>query len=142
MAGIKRGIADAAFSEIIRERSDWTCECCGKQFPLGSSRRSLHASHYFSRRHRGLRFHPSNTFAHCFTCHQRFGENPDDFSLWVEKTIGEGMVEMLRERRNSIYKMDKGEEKLIATHYKDELRIMREKRADGETGYLEFISWY
>ena len=142
MAGISRTPADAAFSFCIRERNDWHCEYCYRYFPDDSGRRSLHCSHFYGRRHRGLRFHASNAFAHCYTCHKRLGENPADFTFWVEQKLGEGMVEMLRERRNSIYKMGKGELKEIAAHYRNELKTMHEKRANGEVGYLDFLSWY
>jgi len=52
------------------------------------------------------------------------------------------MVEMLRERRNSIYKLAKGELKDISRHYRNELKTMQEKRNNGETGRIEFLSWY
>ena len=30
---LKRDPLDAVFSDLVRERADWTCECCGKYFP-------------------------------------------------------------------------------------------------------------
>ncbi len=71
-----------------------------------------------------------------------FTGNPADHVLWVTEQLGEGMMEILRERRNSIYKLAKGEEKEIAAHYRNELKTMEAKRADGETGRIEFLSWY
>ena len=142
MAAIRRTPADAAFSHCIRERADWTCERCGKYFPPDSNRRGLHASHFYGRRHKGLRFHTSNCFSHCYKCHQTLGENPADFALWVENHIGSGMYEIIRERKNSIYKMEKNELAEIADHYRQELKNMEQRRAEGAVGYLNFLSWY
>ena len=42
---------------------------------------------------------------------------------------------------NSRVKVSKIEEKEIAKHYREQLKIMQEKRAAGEEGRIEFESW-
>lgn len=48
---------------------------------------------------------------------------------------------MLQEKRDSKVKITKLEEKDIAAHYRKQLKIMEDRRLDGETGKLDFESW-
>ena len=139
MSGVKIKPADTAFSKCVRERSDWTCECCGKKYEENSQ--GLHCSHFYSRRHRTIRWCADNAASHCFGCHQRLGGNPLEFSKWIEEHLGEAGVEILTEKRNSLVKVSKQEEKEIAKHYREQLKKMKEERANGKTGRVEFESW-
>ena len=141
MPGIKLNPADTAFSKCVRERTDYTCEVCGGQYEEGD--RGLHCSHYFGRRAYSVRFDPANAFAHCFACHQRLGSNPDDFARWADGVLGSGRVQLLRERRedNSLGKTVKKNLKDVAKHYREQLKIMKAKRADGAVGRIEFEGW-
>jgi hypothetical protein len=136
MGGIKRSPADIAFSNAIRERADWTCEHCEEK---GGQ---LQNSHFYGRRHRGLRFLPSNCACLCVNCHRFFTEDPAAHTYWFTQHVGEGMMEILREKKNSIYKMSKGELKEIAAFYRQECRLLKEARDNGETGRLEISSYY
>ena len=143
MAGIRRTPADKWYSDCVRERNFWTCESCFRYFPEGRARQGIHVAHFYGRRHRGLRWHAHNGFCLCAGCHFAFGDSPSEWVVWVEGKLGAGMMEILKERKNSIYKMEKGEEKEIAKHYRDELKLMQETRAGGNgTGRIEFLSWY
>ena len=42
---------------------------------------------------------------------------------------------------NSKVKVSKMEEKEIAKHYREQLKIIEQKRADGVIGYIEFESY-
>lgn len=70
------------------------------------------------------------------------GANPHEFQLWVEKILGSGRYAILTERKNDInigkqmFKDNKAGH--IAKHYKKQHAILSEKRADGETEYLDF----
>ena len=55
--------------------------------------------------------------------------------------FGQDREEILIEKRNSRLKVPKIEEKNIAKHYRDELKKIQEKRTEGETGYIDFVSW-
>ena len=142
MPGIKRTPADAAFSDCVRERTDYHCENCGKYTPEGRSRQGFDCAHIYGRRHKILRWHPDNAFALCRGCHNYFGENPIEFAAFTVRKLGDGLVDHLRERKREQYKLGKGEEKEIAKHYREQLAIMRKKRANGKTGRIEFQSWY
>ncbi len=135
---IKIKPSDKWFSRCIRERTSWTCEVCGSSHEEGSQ--GLHCSHYFGRRAKSLRWAKDNAFAMCFGCHQKLGSNPDDFREWVSAKIGEGMIQILREKREDIglAKLFKKNEKEVSKHYKNEYESMLEKRNAGETGRIEF----
>ena len=138
--GIKRDAADSWFSKCVRERTNYTCEVCHKQYERSST--GLHCSHYHGRSNKSVRWHGDNAFAHCFGCHQKMGANPHEFQLWTENILGSGRYDLLTERKNDtnlgkqLHKDNKAG--LIAKHYKEQHGIMSEKRADGETMYLDF----
>ena len=136
---IKISPADSAFSKCVRERNDWTCERCHKQYDKGST--GLHCSHIFGRRARTIRWCGDNAQALCFSCHQWFGGNPLDATQWLTETLGQGHIDLLREKRENIVKVSKLEEKDIAKHYREELKTLEKKRAEGVTGRIEFVSY-
>lgn len=115
------------------------CEVCRKKFERGAQ--NLHCSHVFSRRHNSTRYSPENCFAHCFTCHQRLGGDPVNFSMWVEERIGPKKLEQLRVKAQLILKLTKQDKQYIAAHYRQQSTIMLEKRKQGHTGYLNFEHW-
>ena len=141
MPRLKVTPADLWFSKCIREAAAWKCQCCGKQYEEGTQ--GLHCSHYFGRRANALRYCPDNAFAHCFGCHQRLGANPDDFRRWVAERIGEGMIDVLREKREDIglAKSIKKNLKDVAKHYKAEYERLKSKRLEGEMGELEVFEY-
>ena len=136
---VKIKAADTNFSRCVREASNWTCERCKTQYPKGAT--GLHCSHIFSRRHRTIRWCKDNVQALCYACHQWFGGNPVDSGLWVTNYVGAGAIELITEKRDSKVKVSKLEEKDIAKHYKEELKKLEERRANGEQGPLDFQSW-
>jgi hypothetical protein len=86
MGGIKRTAADKRFSDMIRERDDWTCQRCGKQYVPPT--KALHAMHNFGRAckkcttknpkpHVCARLDPSNALAGCYGCHRLVDSRPD-----------------------------------------------------------------
>ena len=141
--GIKRDAADNWFSKCVRERTDYTCEVCFKQYDRSST--GLHASHFWGRGSKSTRWAGSNAFAHCYSCHQKLSANPHDFTHWVRMSLGETGYEMLLERKNDtnlgkqLVKDNKAG--LIAKHYREQHKILIQKRQDGDTGYIDFIDY-
>ena len=138
---IKRTPADDAFSKCVRAAADYTCECCGRQYEESSM--GLHCSHYFGRRAYSVRFDPGNAFSHCFACHQTLGSNPDDFRKWALGAIGEGRIQLLRERREdtNLAKSIRKNLKDVAKHYREELKRIKSLRAEGVTGKIEIVGY-
>jgi len=132
---VKRDKVDIVFSNLVRERANHTCECCGRQG-------RMEASHFYGRRDRKLRWHPDNASCLCHTCHRRFTENPNEHVAWYETLVGSGVMDMLRERHNdNRIKYSKVDLEDIYKHLKSEYAKMLEVRADGYNGRLEFEAY-
>ena len=140
--GIKITPADQWFAKCVKERADWTCEYSNKYFPEGD-RRGIECSHLFSRRHYSIRFDPRNAFAHSTHSHFHLGGNPVLFSRWAEEQLGSGCIERLIEKKNdtNLAKLVKKNLKDVAKHYKQEYERMRQLRAEGVTGRIEFAGY-
>jgi hypothetical protein len=82
-----------------------------------------------------------NAQALCFSCHQWYGGNPADSGLWITDLLGEGHMAILREKMNSRVKVSKLEEKDIAKHYREQLKLIEQQRAEGKVGRIEFESY-
>lgn len=126
---MKISTADKYFSLCIRESNNWTCERCGKEYLERS--RGLHCSHIYSRTHRTIRWCKDNAQALCFYCHDWYGNNPADSGLWIAEILGEGHIQLLREKRDSRIKVSKLEEKEIGKYYKGEYERMLSQRGMG-----------
>lgn len=131
---LKISTADKYFSMCIREARNHTCETCGKTG-------RMEASHVYSRRHRTIRWDKLNIMCQCNGCHRAWHESPLKSFAWFESEYGQGRIDILREKMNSKIKVPKSEEKEIASHYRAQLKLIEQKRADGETGYIDFESW-
>ena len=138
-APMKISSADTAFAKCVKARTNWVCEKCEAQHEEGSQ--GLHCSHIFSRRHRTLRWCGDNAQSLCFSCHSWFGGNPADSGSWIIDLLGNGHIDLLREKRDSRMKVSKLDERDIALHYRLQLKIIDQKRLDGVTGRIEFESW-
>ncbi len=143
MKRIKLNPADVAFAKCVREAANHTCLRCGIRKPPTGTRGSdgMECSHVFSRRHRTIRWAKENAKCLCSAHHRWWHENPVDAAKWYESLVGESHLALLREKRDSMIKVSKDEEKLIAKHYRSELRKLEQRRKDGETGQLDFTSY-
>lgn len=138
MGAIKRTPADVAFSLCIRERSDWTCERCGTKYEPGA--RGLECSHYHTRGKWGVRFHGLNAEALCTGCHflegglKRADLNLSEFEIGVLTDLVND-TSLGKEIRKT---KGKGE---IAKHFREQLKVMQGKRAQGVRGRIDFEEW-
>jgi hypothetical protein len=128
--------ADSWFSKCVRERAEWACERCRKQYEPGTM--GLHCSHIFGRIHKATRWHPMNAVAHCYACHQYLGANPVEFRDWAIAHMGAERLEWVRKLHLSIYPTTAKLRKEIAAHYRKEHASLLERRLGGLTGRLEF----
>lgn len=117
MSGIKRTAADKWFSDAVRLRANNQCEHCG----AGGR---TECAHIVGRREKVLRWCADNAVSLCHTCHRSFTENPYDFVQWLVKHTGEGMLEILAEKRRGILKYNKATRDEVASHYRQEYRRM------------------
>ncbi|EJQ4806634.1 hypothetical protein NX236_003484 [Salmonella enterica] len=139
---LKRDKFDDVFSQLVRERTDWQCDYCGRSFH--HERQKLHCSHFKSRRHKATISHPYNAFAHCVGCHRKLEEDPYEFTAHAEIVYGEMTIERVARLacvpvRLKTWQMDE-----LYQHMKNELKRLQELRAHGVTGRIDFTlpDWY
>lgn len=139
------GKIDRLFSSLVRERSDWTCERCGLEFPearLVKKCRGLDASHFWGRSRRATRWYGWNVFAHCTGCHRHLSANPTEFHVWVKSQMSEESFDDLMLRANAVRKYTKADKEEMFLHFQDQLAYMQRRRAEkGEIGYIDFVDW-
>jgi hypothetical protein len=137
---IKITPADKYFSLCIRERSDNTCERCGKVYSEG---RGLQCCHYESRRNYSTRFEPLNAFALCYACHCLLDGSPIKFTQFYIDKRSQVMLDILIELSRDITrgKENKHQIKDIADYYREEYETMLCRRSYGMTGWMEFTGY-
>lgn len=97
---MKRDKADAEWSDMIRERAEWTCQRCGKEYPPPT--RALHACHIFSRGIKRTRHDPDNGFAADYGCHMYLDHHPLEKTAFAIKLLGKRRYEALERRARRV----------------------------------------
>lgn len=134
--------ADAAFSKAIRERTNWTCEVCGKYYPEWEKKRmGLHCSHWMGRGNWSTRFDPRNAFSHCWGCHRDMAADKNYFADWVAEQIGTNVAFEVRALANKPARGIRKQVPDIAKHYRRQHKLMQAIRADGWQGRIEFVPY-
>ncbi len=139
MSGIKRDKWDRVFSDLIRERADWTCQRCGVRHEPPT--RALHCAHLFTRRARSTRTHPDAAIAACYGCHQYLDSHPEDKERLARQVLGDTGYDRVRALFHKVRKRKPDEKAEMYAHYRSELASMRAARDAGRRGWLEFVSW-
>ena len=111
---IKRCPADIAFSKAMR-LSRPACEVCGKTD-------SLENCHIFGRRQKSVRWDTLNCIIMCHHHHRYYTENPVEWTRFLEGYLGKGYLDILNEKRNTIFKTTKAIRSDIAKHYRAEIK--------------------
>ena len=119
---IKREACDKWFSNCVRHRDKHTCQYCGKP--------GTDSAHVYSRAKKSTRWSMDNALCLCRYHHQYFTSNPIEFYDFLRKIWGEGHLEILRDKANSIMKTNKLLRKEISDHYRAEFRA-----ADADPNY-------
>lgn len=83
-----------------------------------------------------------NAVAHCYSCHQRLGGDPVEFTAWALDYFGTGHMEILRDKvfqdKRKVTKAEKAEQ---YDHLKEEYKRMMQERANGaET--VNFVGFF
>jgi len=131
---MKRNPLDVDFSKLVRLRSNYTCEHCGKR---NVSAQGLDCSHLWGRKRRSVRWHPSNAAAHCMGCHAYLGANPILFAAWIKKHLGD-QHERIRDQAQAITHWKKADLAEIRAQLKSELKRVQKMRDEGHEGRIEF----
>jgi hypothetical protein len=142
---VKTTPADKYFSRCVRERAEWTCERCGKEYPPPAM--GLDCAHYETRDNWAVRFDPINAFSLCRGCHGYFDRERrfefEDLYLKVfNQTILDALIEKSRQNATlgKEYKRTGGKGE-VAKHFKAESERMQELRSRGVRGRIDFSGW-
>ena len=118
---IKRRKADILYSQWLRKIRP-SCEACG-------GNQTLQVSHFFGRANENLRFNPLNTDCLCFSCHQYFTANPNEYVSWKRLRMGEKEYNKLVLESNIKKKRD---DKLTEMWLQRELNIGVDEKKEKE----------
>lgn len=113
---LKRDAADHWFSLVVRARD-------GRCLHTGMEGR-LECAHIYGRRAKILRWSLDNAVSLTSASHRYFTENPIAFHDWLEATLGEGHMAILREKAQGHMKTNAAVRKEIAKHYREQFRLM------------------
>ena len=101
---------DRLVSLFVRGR-DRRCVTCG-------SRRNLQCSHFYSRRHLGVRFDLRNCHAMCGACNRRHNSDPEPYLAFMLERYGPDVVEELGRVRDGLRKVSDEELRRLFGEYK------------------------
>ena len=110
---IKIRQSDKLFREYLLKLRGEKCEYCGK------TQGRVEVSHFFGRRAESLRHSVSNCDLLCNYHHRYFHENPQEYSEFKKKKIGEKELKKLLIAKNTYCKKD---EKLAVIYWKNMLK--------------------
>ena len=133
--GIKRTEADRWFSDCIRHRDNWSCRKCHKYFPEGH-RQGLDCAHIIHGRRSAItRYCADNCMALCMSCHAWTDDDKFNATRWLEKELGEGLIQLVHEKHRNHLKNNKETRKQISKHYREEYRRMVESSTTDLVSY-------
>jgi hypothetical protein len=98
-------------TSIIVRRRDRRCVTCG-------SRRNLHCSHFYSRRHLAVRFDLRNCHAMCADCNRRHNSDPAPYLAFMMDHYGPGVMAELSWLKSSLRKVADDELRRLLEEYK------------------------
>jgi hypothetical protein len=137
---VKRDALDAVFSDVIREAYDWTCQFTGLVFPDRKGR-DVHCSHFYSRTFNSTRWYPDNAVCLSASAHDYLGKHPDEHTDFFRKLLGPVRYDMLRARKQGIYRYRPADKAAMRKHYHGELERIRALRSDGIFGPVEVVAY-
>lgn len=118
--------ADRQFSLAIRERDEWNCRhCCEHHEP---PTKALQCAHIYSRSIKATRYCADNAIALCAACHKWFTERPVEFRNWLVNELGEGHMDLLREKSNAIGNDSKATRAEVSKHYREQITLLQAGR--------------
>jgi len=113
---IKRDAADKWFSDVVRKNAGYVCEHCQKVDAR------MECAHIYGRAAKSVRWSLDNAVCLCHYCHRTFTANPIACNDWCLELLGEGHMELLREKWNVLMPTTKLLRAEIAKHYREEFK--------------------
>lgn len=107
---------DRVFSLFIRHRDRYKCVTCGKE-----SQEQAQCGHYIPRANMNTRWDEENCHCQCVGCNVFKKGNMDEYAIFMVKTYGEGILEKMKMRKNTIKQWTIKELQEKIAHYKEKL---------------------
>lgn len=103
---------DKLVSNKVRERAEWKCERCHKQYTPPTQ--GLHCSHYYSRRFLGTRWDLDNLMALCMGCHKLWeGDKQGEYTDVMKMRLDKKVFDLLRVKAYTVNKYSKQDIELL-----------------------------
>jgi len=131
--GHKRATLDALFSQVVRERDDYVCQVCFRQFRDGG----VDAAHHIGRSRGIVRWDLDNAITLCRTCHGEIDKHPLEHAEKIREWLGEERYEALKVKSRGLLKMTPKDREDLKNSLRNLLADLRRRRASGEMGRLE-----
>jgi 5-methylcytosine-specific restriction endonuclease McrA len=106
---------DRIFSLYIRLRDHFICCTCGKTGEEG-----MQCGHYIPRGNMNTRWDEDNCNAQCVGCNVFRKGNMDEYALFMVKKHGDGILEEMKKRKNTIRQWTNSE-------IEEQIKIYKEK---------------
>lgn len=133
------GSLDRIFSKLVRERADYNCENCNRNYRHDT--RQAHCAHIHSRKHRATRWDVDGACCLCASCHRHFTDFPLFWRDASRRILGDDRYERATRLANEIRKFTKPEKKEMLEHYRAQLKYLKRRRMDGKQGFIEFVGY-
>lgn len=135
---------DTSFRKAMHEAYDYTCaypECpyCGnhsKRYTGG-----IECAHWHNRWQAAGRWHPDNVACLCHEMHSYLENRRAEEALFFAAILGETRHEWLIERMQRIYRYKPWERAEMSAHYNAQRKAIERRRANGESGFIDVVSW-
>jgi len=100
---IKLRKSDRLWTRYKRIRDNYTCQWCGRVYPLDNCR-NLGVAHFHGRGHENVRFDEENTLCLCnIPCHRYLDTHKTEFKEFMRQRLGQERYDLL-ELKAHIYK--------------------------------------
>jgi len=116
-----------------------TCVTCG----LTKHWKEQQAGHFIPRAQgNALYFEARNIHPQCYRCNINLGGNGAEYYPYMVERYGQGMIDILKEKQQTIVKFSIDDYNEMAKHFKSEFNRVDELRKNGQQGIIEIQSWY
>ena len=107
---------DGLWAEIVKKKARYKCQRCG------SKSKQLNACHFISRSNKVLRWEITNGVCLDVGDHFYFHKNPEEFTEWFKKLLGEKDFEILMIKKHNKLKTSVANLTLVRLYLEQEMK--------------------
>jgi len=143
---LKRDKFDRVISDIVRVRANMTCQRCGivdSEGQIKFKSNVMDCSHFYGRGNSLVcRYDIDLLSCLCKKCHNYVETRPLEHTQYMAKLVGEDFLEIKKEQHHKPTKMTKADKKDMYSYYCGLLKDLIEQRKNGNTFYIETVSYF